>query len=280
MKNKINIKQIIEDKNLQLTFEPVVSIIKQAIIGFKVSSVGCYESGEFISIDKLMKVAEKDNLSIELDRLYREKAVEIFASIYSKNKELLLFININASLISKFVGSGIIMELIEVYNINPENIVLEIVEDKVEDIEGLRNFINFYRSKGFLVSLSDIGYGLANLDKISYVEPDIIKISGVITENISSDYYKQEIFKALVNLSKNIGALVIGDGIESNIESLTAMELGADMLGGDYFGNCEIINDEFIVNAQDNIVKIAKEYENYMMEKAKLEKINTRIMKK
>ena len=41
MKNKINIKQIIEDKNLQLTFEPVVSIIKQAIIGFKVSSVGC-----------------------------------------------------------------------------------------------------------------------------------------------------------------------------------------------------------------------------------------------
>ncbi|KEI07850.1 EAL domain-containing protein [Clostridium botulinum] len=272
MQNNINIKQIIEDKNLQLTFEPVVSIIKQSIIGFKVSSVGCYKNEEFISIDKLMKVAEKDNLSIELDRLYREKAVEIFAGIYSKNKELFLFININASLISKFVGSGIIMELIDVYNINPENIVLEIVEDKVDDIEGLRNFINFYRSKGFLVSLSDIGYGLANLDKISYVEPDIIKISGVITENISSDYYKQEIFKALVNLSKNIGALVIGDGIKSNIESLTAMELGADMLGGSHFGNCEIINDEFIVNAQDNIVKIAKEYENYMMEKAKLEK--------
>ncbi|WP_085829349.1 EAL domain-containing protein [Clostridium massiliodielmoense] len=272
MQKNINIKNIIENKNLEIIFEPVVSIIKQAIIGFKVSNVGCYENDEFISIDKLMKMAEESNLAIEIDRLYREKAVEKFSNIYVNNKELLLFINISVSLISKFVGSGIIMELIDVYNINPENIVLEIVEDKVEDIEGLRNFINFYRSKGFLVSVSDIGSGLANLDKISYVEPDIIKISGVITEDISVDYYKQEIFKALVNLSKNIGALVIGDGIENSIETLTAMELGADMLGGKHFGNCEIIDDEFIINTEKNVGLLAKEYENYMIEKAKMEK--------
>lgn len=272
MEKNINIKNIIENKNLEIIFEPIVSVIKQAIIGLKVSKVGCYENGEFISIDKLIKIAEESNLAAEIDTLYREKAVEKFSTIYANNKELLLFINISVSLISKFVGSGIMMELIDTYNISPENIVLEIVEDKVNDIEGLRNFINFYRGKGFLVSVNDIGSGLANLDKISYVEPDIIKISGVITENISTDYYKQEIFKALVNLSKNIGALVIGDGIENSIEALTAMELGADMLGGKHFGNCKVIDDEFITNTEKNVGVLAKEYENYMIEKAKMEK--------
>lgn len=272
MKKKVNIKDIIESKNLELTFEPVVSVIKQSVIGFEVSSAGCYNEGEFISIEELMKYAENENRVIELDRLYREKAVGEFMEIYSINKENLLFINISASIITKFIGSGIIMELIESFEINPQNIVLEIIEDKVDDIESLKKFINFYRNKGFLVSLSDIGYGLANLDKISYVEPDIIKISGAITKNIDYDYYKQEIFKALVNLSKNIGALVIGDGIETESEALTTMELGADIIEGKYFGKSLEINEEFILGAKENAKNLGEEYKKYMVDKAGIEK--------
>jgi EAL domain-containing protein (putative c-di-GMP-specific phosphodiesterase class I) len=272
MSKDINIKNIIDNKAMKIRFEPVGSIIKQSIIGLEVSGVGADENGRMINMDMLFECAENEDVAINLDRLYREKAVEKFAKIYNNNKELLLFINISASIITKFIGSGIIMELINSHKINPQNIVLEIVEDKVEDIESLKRFINFYRSEGFLVALSDIGHGLANLDKISYVEPDIIKISGAITENIHYDYYKQEIFKALVNLSKNIGALVIGDGIKTKEEALTAIELGADMIEGEYFGNSLETSKEFINNAKDNITHLANEYKSYMIDKINLEK--------
>lgn len=272
MENKINIKHIIENKNLEISFEPVVSIIKQSIIGFEVSAIGCKKNNNVIYMDRLIEYAENEDVTIDLDRLYREMAVEKFSKVYNNNKELLLFINISASIITKFIGSGIIMDLINSFKLNPRNVVLEIVEDKVEDVEGLKRFINFYRSQGFLVALSDIGYGLANLDKISYVEPDIIKISGAITENIDVDYYKQETFKALVNLSKNIGALVIGDGIKTKEEALTVIELGADMIEGKYFGNSLEIKDDFIDMAKETVESLATDYRTYMVDKIGLEK--------
>lgn len=272
MEREIIIKNIIENKSLELRFKPVVSVIKQSVIGFQISSAGCSIDGNMISMERLLELAENEDLTIELDRLYREKAVEEFSKIYSKNKEMLLFIKISASIITRFIGSGIIMELIKMFKINPENVVLEIIEDRIEDVESIKKFINFYRSHGFLVSLSDIGYGLANLDKISYVEPDIIKVSGAITENIDLDYYKQEIFKALVNLSKNIGALVIGDGIRTREEALTIVELGADMIEGEFFGESLNIDEESICTVRENVKKLSEEYKMYMVDKTNLEK--------
>ncbi|KYH29985.1 MULTISPECIES: EAL domain-containing protein [Clostridium] len=276
MKEQIDIKDIIKNKNLEIKFEPVASVIKQSIIGFQASSNGCTIGGKQISMCKLLELAKSEDMTIELDRLYREKAVESFSKIYYENREMLLFLNISASIITRFIGSGIIMELINAFKLNPQNVVLEIVEDKIEDVESIKKFINFYRSHGFIVSLSDIGYGLANLDKISYVEPDIIKISGAITNNIDLDYYKQEVFKALVNLSKNIGALVIGDGIETKEEALTVMELGADMIEGRFFG-LSTINEEFVYRVREKLKSLSIEYKTYMIYKTNLEKSRYRL---
>lgn len=272
MNSNDNIKNVIENKNLEMIFEPVVSVIKHSVIGFNVNSLGMEIEGERITMDILMKEFSKKGCAIELDRIYREKAIETFEKIYESNKEFLLFIKINSSVISDYVGSGIIKDLINNFDINPKNVVLEIIEDKIKNLESLKEFINTYRSLGFLVSLSDMGHGFSNLDKISYVEPDIIKISKAITENIEIDYYKQEVFKALVNLSKNIGALVIVEGIERYEQALTVIELGADMLEGGYFGSCKEIDDIFIDDVKDKVKNAAKQYEEYMQEKINFEK--------
>lgn len=280
MRNDIDIKNIIKSRNLEVSFEPIVSMVRQSIIGFEVTSVGCKVEDEFIPIDSLLKYAEEEDVAIDLDRLYREKAVEAFKKVYDKNKEILLFININASIITDYVGSGIIMDLIDETGIKHGNVVLEIVEDNVKDIENLKKFINTYRSKGFLVALSDIGYGFANLDKISYVEPDIIKISGAITNDIEYDYYKQEIFKSLVSLSKNIGALVVGDGIEDYQQALSIIELGVDMVEGNYFGNYKCIDNDSIKETSSKVESAAKQYQNYMIDKINLEKSRHKIYEK
>lgn len=272
MEVEINIKEIIKNRNLEVEFKPVVSVIKKSVIGFQAFSIGSKICDTIIPMNKLFEYANGDDIAIELDRLYREKAVEKFSEIYNKNKDMLLSINIRASIITNYIGSGIIMELIKKFKINPQNVVLEIVEDRIEDVESIKKFINTYRNQGFLVSLGDIGYGLANLDKISYVEPDIIKISGAITENIDLDYYKQEVFKALVNLSKNIGALLIGDGIKTKEEALTILELGADMIEGPFLGRTSNLDESFINRVLESVEILSQEYKKYMVDKINIEK--------
>lgn len=247
-----------EEYNLNIVFNPIVSVVKGKVIGME----ALYKED----------IYEKENLNINIDRLYREMAVKKFKELYTENEDILLFLNINMSIISEFVGSELIFNLIEKYELKPENIVLQIVECTMENAEDLKEFIKVYRSKGFLVALSGIGSGFTNLDKISYVEPDIIKISPNITKDIYRDYYKQEIFKSLINLCKNISTLVVATGIESEDQAIICMELGADMIQGEFIPKEENLSFEAIQNIETNIKKIGNKYKNYMTEQIDMEK--------
>lgn len=264
--SSVDIKKIVADKNLNIGFQPVVSVIQKSVIGLEAVFLGADENGKNVPAAKLFKLAEKEGIAIELDRLYREKAIEKFQNVCKENKELLLFINININIIDKYIGSGIIMNQISESSISAKNVVLEIVEEKIENVESLKQFIYLYRSKGFLISLKNLGAGFVNMDKISYVEPDIVKINKAITKGIELDYYKQEIFKSLVNLSKKIGALVICEEIETEQEAMIIMELGADMLEGEYFRNNKDIKEESIGELKKFISETALKYKDYMQE--------------
>lgn len=263
----VDIKKVVADRNLNIGLQPVVSVIQKSVIGLEAIFLGASdEKGKNIPAAKLLKLAEKEGIAIELDRLYREKAIEKFQNVCKDNKELLLFINININIIDKYIGSGIIMNQIADSSISPKNVVLEIVEEKIENVESLKQFIYLYRSKGFLISLKNLGAGFVNMDKISYVEPDIIKINKAITKGIELDYYKQEIFKSLVNLSKKIGALVVCEEIETEQEAMIIMELGADMLEGEYFKNGKDISEGYVDELKKFINDTAVKYKDYMQE--------------
>lgn len=264
---KLDIKKVIKSKNVEVNFEPVVSIIKKSIIGLEAKWLGSPDdSGNIIDKDTIIEQGDKAGIAIDIDRIYREKSLEKFATIYNKNGELLLFLDIDISIIDKYIGSGILLNVVNQFNIEPRNIVLEIVESKIDDIEAMQKFINFYRSRGFLIGLKDLGSGFSNLDRIFYVEPDIIKINSTITKEISYDYYKQEIFKSLVNLCKKIGSLIIVEEVENEEEAMVVMELGADMLQGSAFSPSKNEERLKLADLQEKIEKTAEKFKSYLVE--------------
>lgn len=267
----INIHELADTSAITVQFQPVVSVVKKSVIGLDGISTGAAVNNKFIPMTVLSDKAESQDISIDLDRLIRERIVEKFISIYNEPKESILLLNIDMAVIAKFVGSGILMNLVNKYNLDPKNVVLNIYINDIVDEDILKQFINTYRYKGFLVALC-IGSRFANLDKISHVEPDIIKISSSITKDIDMDYYKQEIFKSLVSLSKKISALVIAEGIETEVQALITMELGADMLQGNYFSEFKEISLDNIKSVEDKVKQTASRYKKYMIEQIDAEK--------
>ncbi|MBV7274814.1 EAL domain-containing protein [Clostridiaceae bacterium UIB06] len=272
MNNAIDIKNLLDNSTIDVKFQPIVSVIRKSVIGLAGTSMGADLYGHFFPANELFDCAEKNDSEIDLDRLIRKNIIEKFNNICTDDEKL-LFISINMAVISKFVGSGIILDLINKSNINPQNVVLEIFENNIDDVDILQQFINSYRSRGFLVALT-IGSGFANLDKISQVEPDIIKISESITKDIELNFYKQEVFKSLVNLSKKISALVVADGINVEGQAITSLELGAEMLQGDYFGEYKNIKGNFLNSVKEKVNYIASQYKKHKTEQIEFEKSN------
>jgi EAL domain-containing protein (putative c-di-GMP-specific phosphodiesterase class I) len=270
--NSTILNNIIEERAIEVHYQPVVSIIKKSVIGLEGLSRGIVDN-ELIDPLPLFKRAFREKMNVPLDRVCREKVVENFVDIYTKNKDLLLFLNIDGSTMTdETVGSGFLINLVSKYNIKPENIVLEIVESKVSNVQALTKFVDDYRNYGFLIALDDVGSGHSNLDRITIAQPDIIKIDRVIVKDMHLDYYKQEVFRSLVSLSKTLGAMVIAEGIETEEEAMKAIELGADMLQGYYFATPQKITATMIKTFNQPIRKVAAHYSTYLVEKINLQK--------
>lgn len=256
-------------------YHPIISIKKKSIVGYEALSRGfCGNPVGIIPPGILFESAANEKLVTKLDRLCRKKALTNFQHVHTRNKDLLLFLNLDTSVMNKqIVGSGHLINSVNELQLNPNNIVIELIESKVSDNNSLEKFIDTYRGYGFLIGLDDIGCGHSNLDRVYIAKPDILKVDKSIISGSEQAFYKQEVLKLLVNLAKSIGALVVAEGIEREEEAILALELGVDMLQGFYFSKPGLIDDNTIGKLpNNNIDHIASRLQNHMVSKINSEK--------
>jgi len=266
-----NIKQLIETENIKVFYQPIISIKQKTIIGMEALCRGFINSSSnLIPPDMMFALAERENTLLELDRFCRKKAIETFTNLNLNKNDYLLFLNINTAIIDKgVVGSGNLINNVNDYGLNPNNVVIEILEASVENIDDLQKFTNLYRDYGFLIAIDDIGAGSSNLSRIPLIGPDILKVDRWIIRDIQKDYYKQEVFKSIINLARKIGALVVAEGIETEEEAMVSLEFGADMLQGYYFSRPREISTGTIISSDMNFFSIADKFKAHMTDKIK-----------
>jgi EAL domain-containing protein (putative c-di-GMP-specific phosphodiesterase class I) len=228
-----SIEETISSELVSTCYQPLISIKRKQIIGFEALSRGVKKSdGSLISPGFLIEEAERYGLILELDRLFRKKALENFRSYHAQNRQAVLSINLDSSAICTGLGSKHLLKSVEKYRIDPSCIIIEILESEVEDINILVDFVSHYRSQGFMIAMDDFGAGFSNWDRIIKLKPDIIKLDISIIRDIDSDFLKQEVARSLIKLSHNTGSLVVAEGIETEGEALKMLELNADILQG------------------------------------------------
>lgn len=270
----LNINQILEQELVEVHFQPLFSIREKKIIGFEGLSRGIHPpSGKLIPPLPLLKLAKDAGLTLELDRLFRKKIMESFQKFCPQPHDLILSLNFETSIIDKEIGTLHLIHLCRQLNMNPENILIEILESKVKSVDGLEKFVHIHREHGFLIALDDVGKGHSNLDRIPVIQPDVIKIDRSLVANIQDDYYRQEIFKSLVHLAQKIGAISLAEGVETEEESLTCLELGADLLQGFHFSKPQEPSSDFIQQMTGKIDPIAVKFRKHMVDKFNIRKM-------
>ncbi len=249
------VREIIEKKDIIVEFQPIYSLNTKKYIGLEALSRGLY-NGEIVSPYFLFEYAKKDGNVLTLDRICREKAMRAFSAESSAPS---LFINFETSVLNGLTsGTGEIMRTAAENHISPQNIVIELNESRVKDSYNLMMFVDFYRSKGFLIALDNVSAGLDTLNRIMLINPDIIKIDRAIVSQIENNKYNQEVFRSIINTAKQIGAMTVAEGVETVDEVITCMILGVDYFQGFYFQKPEQFNYLFTNEARLRVEEAAQ----------------------
>jgi EAL domain-containing protein (putative c-di-GMP-specific phosphodiesterase class I) len=234
---EFDIHAVLHARTMVSHFQPIISIREKRVIGLEALVRATNPaSGKPISPNYLFDAASRHKQSLQLDRLCREAAISGFASLASLDPDLILFINVDVSTLSRSAAeSNALIKLTEEYGIAPERVAIEIIESKINDATALQRFITNHRKRGFLIALDDMGAGHSNLERIPSIKPDIIKLDRSLIQNIDQEYHKQELFDFFIKLAHRIGVFVIVEGIETEAEALSCLERGADLVQGFYF---------------------------------------------
>ncbi len=230
----IYLAKLIKNENLTIHFQPIVSTTDKKIIGYEALSRGFDDEGNLIEPLQMIEWARQGDMISLLDKNFRENSLKAAAS---ENIENLIFINfIPTAIYDPAHCLRTTVQWAKDLNINPKNIVFEVVEsDYVEDIPHLKNILSFYKKQGYMVALDDVGSGTASLQMIMEIKPDIIKIDSSIIRNIHEENSKQSIFNSIVKLAKDSDIKVLAEGVETQ-EELDYCFNSVDMIQGFYYG--------------------------------------------
>ncbi|XGA79738.1 EAL domain-containing protein [Halomonas sp. CH40] len=115
-------------------------------------------------------------------------------------------------------------------------LIFEITEtEKVRDQQHLQCIVDVYRRMGFKVALDDFGNGFANLDLLTSLTPDKLKIDRALVMGCDSDKRRQAILRSLVHLRRELGFKLIAEGVETSAEARWLLAAGIDLQQGFFF---------------------------------------------
>jgi EAL domain-containing protein (putative c-di-GMP-specific phosphodiesterase class I) len=215
------LRVMLRERAVSIDYHPIVVADTGRVFGYEALARG--EGRSLRSPEVMFDVAAEGNLSWELSRLCREKALEGMARLAA---DQLLFLNVDPHDFDD-------PEFTAIANHNPRRVVFEITErTAIEDYPRLRDRLQQFRTRGYRFAVDDAGSGYAGLGSIANLEPNFIKLDRSLITGIDGNATKRNLVETMVRFANDQGAMVIAEGIERAEEYAAVRRLGVHLVQG------------------------------------------------
>ncbi|HEU4582029.1 MAG TPA: EAL domain-containing protein [Polyangiaceae bacterium] len=220
--------------SLWLAFQPILTSDGHEVYGHEV----LLRSDEPNLTDpvQVLEAAELLGSLDELGRVIRERAVEAFEQLPSEG---LMFVNLHP----KDLADPALFLASEPLSRIAQRVVLEITErSSLDKLDNVGERVAKLRRMGFRIAVDDLGAGYAGLTTFAQLEPEIVKLDMSLVRDVNTNPTKRKVVRSMTQLAREIGALVVAEGVESEEELEAVVHLGCDFVQGFYFARPERVS--------------------------------------
>lgn len=115
-------------------------------------------------------------------------------------------------------------------------VVLEITERaSLHDIRDVQARVERLRRIGFRVAIDDLGAGYAGLTSFALLQPEVVKLDMSIVRDVHLSPTKRTLVRTMTSMCKDLGMLVVAEGIETIEERDVLADAGCELLQGYLF---------------------------------------------
>ncbi|MBV7297827.1 EAL domain-containing protein [Enterovibrio sp. NIFS-20-8] len=217
-----------------MAFQPIVDLKNKDVFAYEALARGI--NGE--SAYSVIKQVHEGNRYL-FDQTSRVKAISLAAKLGMTKKLSINFLP-NAVYQPKRCIRTTLEEAKRV-GFPIDKIMFEVTEvEQVHDHEHLNNILEYYKSQGFTVALDDFGAGFSGLNILADLEPNIVKLDMGLIRNINASRKHQIIVSNSVRMLRELGCIVVAEGIETRAELDCLRAMGIDIFQGYLFAKPEL----------------------------------------
>jgi EAL domain-containing protein (putative c-di-GMP-specific phosphodiesterase class I) len=217
----------ISGERFRMLYQPIIGVSDTTIFAYE-ALVRCPEK-ELKSPHVLFNVAEQGDRIWALSRLLRRMAIIAVPGLPQGSS---MFVNLHPQ---DFNDPELLADN-ELLARHASRLVFEVTERAaIHDFDHFRSKISALRDLGVRIAIDDLGSGYSALSLIAELDPDFIKFDMTLIRAIDKSPVRQNLIRNMISFASDLGAQVVGEGVETREEFETLRNLGCHLVQGFLF---------------------------------------------
>ena len=236
IENKL--KEAVFCQNFTLNFQPQYHIEGKKLRGVEALIRWKDSDGKMISPAVFIPIAEKNGTIVPIGCWVIEESIKNYAAWKKKySVDMILSLNISAIQYKRHEFIDNLMSIIRKYDVNPNDIELEITESVlIDNFIEMTEKLHVLREYGLRISLDDFGTGYSSLSYLKGLPIDTLKIDKSFVDTMLIDKNARIIMDSIVYIIKKLGFETIAEGVETQEQFDYLKSIECDCIQGYLLG--------------------------------------------
>ena len=226
----------IERGEFELHYQPQVRAHDDVLVGAEALIRWRHPERGLLGPDSFIPVAEQRRLMRGIGRWTLRQALRTAHAWHADGGQPAVPVAVNLSSV-EFHAAGFVDSVAQVLQeegVSGELLELELTERMLmDDIAEVKLLLARLKRLGIRIAIDDFGTGYSSLGHLKDLPIDKIKIDRSFVQDLPRDPGSAAIARAIVQLARGLGRVVIAEGVETEVQRRFLLELGCDELQGD-----------------------------------------------
>ena len=227
------VKEIIENDDIEVNYQPQYSVIKEKIVGFEALTRIKGKHEKDLKVHEFIDIAERSGNMIALGDLVFNKTFEYAKEIEKYNVSISLNVSPVQLLQSGFVSN--FLEKFKNYNLKKGSISLEITETfLMTSFKEMVAKLDVLKENGINIHLDDFGIAYSSMLYLKKLPISTIKIDREFVADITTNKYSRVICGKILEIAQSLDLSSVVEGVETEQQLICLKELGCKIIQGFY----------------------------------------------
>ena len=236
LQTESDLEGALERRELELVFQPVVSLIDGAAVGHEALLRWRRLGGPALDPEAFLPVAEESGLIIPIGSWVLEHACREGSALATETGTW-ISVNLSARQVAQHDLLSVVAGALRAGHLSPSSLCLELTETALLGVTpAIVTNLQQLDELGVRLVLDDFGTGYSSFQHLKDFPIDMVKIDRSFVANLGRGEQDAAIVESVVSMASALGLGVIAEGVESEAQADALRRLGCPLAQGYYFG--------------------------------------------